>query len=137
MLGVRQEVPHALLLGLADQRAHVEVHGGRADAQVGKRPAQAPEYSVSFGLDSTWRKFALAADLTFDGEAFEDDLNTLPLKPSRRLNLRADYAVTQHVMLYADLGNALNDRVQIARTGDGTVSYDNRRMLSIGVRFIQ
>jgi hypothetical protein len=31
-----QEVPHALLLALADQRADVQVHGGRADAQGAK-----------------------------------------------------------------------------------------------------
>ena len=40
-LRVRQKVPHALLLRLADQRAHVQVHGGGADAQLFKRLAQA------------------------------------------------------------------------------------------------
>ena len=70
-----------------------------------------------------------------DGEAFEDDLNNLRLKPSRRLDLHADYTVTPHVMVYADLDNAFDDRIQIAHAGDGTLSYDNRRMLSIGIRF--
>ena len=40
-LRVGEEVPHALLLRLADQRAHVQVHGGGADAQLFKRLAQA------------------------------------------------------------------------------------------------
>ncbi|MNV48621.1 hypothetical protein D3C71_1405390 [compost metagenome] len=40
-LGVRQKIPHALLLRLADQRAHVQVHGGGAHAQGLEGLAQA------------------------------------------------------------------------------------------------
>ena len=38
---VRQKVPHALLLALANQGAHIQVHGGGADAQLFKGVAQA------------------------------------------------------------------------------------------------
>ena len=36
-----KKVPHALLLRLADQRAHIQVHGGGAHAQRFKGSAQA------------------------------------------------------------------------------------------------
>ena len=42
-LRVTQEVPHALLLALADQRSQVQVHGGRAHPQALKGRAQALE----------------------------------------------------------------------------------------------
>ena len=42
-LRIGQEVPHALLLRLADQRADVQVHRRRADAQAVEGLAQALE----------------------------------------------------------------------------------------------
>jgi outer membrane receptor protein involved in Fe transport len=117
---------------------HARVEASWANPQLdGKRPAQAPDYSLTFGFDTAWQKMSLSGDLTMDGRSFEDDLNSLPLKPSRRLDLRADYALTPHVTLYADLDNAFDDRIQIAHAGDGTRSFDNRRSLSIGVRLTQ
>ena len=127
-----------LSLTLSATLTHAQVHKAVTNPQLnGKRPAQAPDYSATLGLSADFHPLMFSADLALDGEAYEDDLNTLTLKPSRRLNLRADYALTDHLTAYADINNALDDRIQIAHSGDGTLSFDNRRMVTVGLSFRQ
>lgn len=99
----------------------------------GLRPAQAPGYSASIGLQGTWSVITVSADLAFDGEAWEDDLNTLKLKASQRLDLRAAYALTRDVTLSATVANALDADIQIARSADGTPSFDTGRRVTIAL----
>ena len=117
---------------------HARVRKAFSNPQLdGKRPAQAPDYSATFGLVGDWRPVTVSADLSFDGEAFEDDLNTLVLKPSQRLNVSVDYAVGSHVTVYADIDNVLDSRIQIAHGGDGTLSFDTGRRVTIGLSYRQ
>lgn len=111
---------------------HARVHAPGQPAD-GKRPAQAPDYSASFGLQTIVGKAAVAADLILEGEAFEDDLNTLRLEPSSRLSLNVDYPLSPRLALTVALENALDSDTMIQRSGDGTISYDNRRMISVGL----
>ncbi|EGF91484.1 tonB dependent receptor family protein [Asticcacaulis biprosthecium C19] len=99
----------------------------------GRRPAQAPAYSAAIGLDADFAPIRLTADVVFDGEAFEDDLNTLVLEPSQRLDLRADYALTDHLTLSGRVANAFDSDIQIARSGDGTVQFDTGRRFYFGL----
>jgi hypothetical protein len=99
----------------------------------GKRPAEAPEYSASVGVEARVAKAAVHADLGFEGAAFDDDLNTLPLKASRRVSIDVDYPLAKHLAVNLAIDNALDDHIAITHAGDGTIGYDNRRMVSIGL----
>ena len=114
--------------------ARVDARGQPAD---GKRPAQAPEYSLSLGLRSQLGKTQVTADLIRDGETFEDDLNTLTLEPSTRLNIDIGYPLSERLTLNLSVENALDDAIMIQRSGDGTINYDNRRAVSIGLTWRQ
>ena len=117
---------------------HARVRKAFTNPQLdGKRPAQAPDYSATVGVTGNWQPVTVSADLSFDGKAFEDDLNTLVLKPSQRLNLSVDYAVGRHVTVYADIDNVLDSRIQIAHGGDGTLSFDTGRRVTIGLSYKQ
>jgi vitamin B12 transporter len=112
--------------------ARVDAPGQPAN---GKRPAQAPEYSVSLGLRSQIGKTQVTADLIHDGEIFEDDLNTLKLEPATRLNVDIGYPLSERLTLNLSIENALDDAIMIQRSGDGTINYDNRRAVSIGLTY--
>jgi outer membrane receptor protein involved in Fe transport len=99
----------------------------------GKRPAEAPEYSASIGVEARVQKAVVHADMVFEGETFDDDLNTLVLKASRRLSVDADYPLAEHLAINLAIDNALDDRIPITHAGDGTIGYDNRRLISIGL----
>ncbi|ESQ77695.1 TonB-dependent receptor [Asticcacaulis sp. AC402] len=99
----------------------------------GRRPAQAPDYSAAIGIDADLAPVRLSADVVFDGKAFEDDLNTLVLEPSQRLDLRADYALTDHLTVSGRIANALDGDTQIARSGDGTIQFDTGRRVSVAL----
>lgn len=99
----------------------------------GRRPAEAPPYDVALGLEAQVKRVRLVADWVFEGKTFDDDLNTLPLKPSQRLSLAADCPLAPHVGLEARLENALGSVIQISHAADGTLGYDNRRYVSVAL----
>ena len=99
----------------------------------GLRPAEAPEYAGSVGMEARVAKAVIHADLVFEGETFDDDLNTLALKASRNLSLTADYPLTRQVTLTAGVSNALDSAIPITHAGDGTIGYDTGRRISIGL----
>lgn len=101
----------------------------------GLRPAEAPPYDISVGLEARAARIAWRADWVFEGETFDDDQNTLRLKPSQRLSLDADYPLARHVTLSMSLDNALNNRIEITHANDGTIGFDNRRYLSVALTF--
>ena len=99
----------------------------------GLRPAEAPEIAGSLGLETSWRKATLHADWLYEGKTFDDDLNTLALKPSHSLALDLDYPLAQHVTLTVSVDNALDDAIQVTHAGDGTIGYDTGRRISVGL----
>ncbi len=101
----------------------------------GLRPAEAPPYDVSLGIEARVAKITWRADWVFEGETFDDDQNTLPLKPSQRLSLDAAYPLAHHVTLSVSLDNALNNRIEITHANDGTIGFDNRRYLSVALSY--
>ncbi len=112
--------------------AHVE-KAAAYPALDGLRPAEAPPYDIALGLEARLLRARLNADWIFEGKTFDDDLNTLPLKPSQRLALNADYPLARHLDLDVRLDNALNNAIQITHANDGTIGYDNRRYLSVAL----
>jgi outer membrane receptor protein involved in Fe transport len=113
-----------------------EVDGGEAaPALTGLRPAQSPEWSASAGV--SWRvleKTTLSADLAYESERFEDDLNSRVLSAATVLDVRVEQQLTDRLSLYVALDNALDEAVETAETADGIESFGPPRALRVGVR---
>ncbi len=99
----------------------------------GLRPAEAPPYDLALGLETQVSRVKLNADWVFEGKTFDDDLNTLPLKPSQKLTLAAQYPLARHLDLGVRLDNALNSAIPITHANDGTIGYDSRRYASVAL----
>ncbi len=112
---------------------HARVHGFAA--LDGKHPAEAPDYSGAAGVEARIGRAIVNADLTFDGQTFDDDLNTLVLKASQRLTLSLDYPLTSQLSASLRIDNVLDAATPISRSGDGTLSYDTHRNLWAGLVF--
>ncbi|MGE0740352.1 MAG: TonB-dependent receptor [Hyphomonadaceae bacterium] len=113
-----------------------EVDGGStAPGLTGLRPAQSPEWSATAGL--AWRvtgSTTLSADLAYESERFEDDLNSRVLSAATVLDLRLEQDLRDGVTVYAALDNALDADVETAETADGVESFGPPRALRVGLR---
>lgn len=106
-----------------------------AGALNGKRPAQAPAYVASIGAIYDVGQGRLGADWVFIGKSFEDDTNSQPLKAANKLRLSYDHPLTEDWSMALIVDNALDSEIEIQRTGDGTLSYDNRRTVTLSLRY--
>ena len=103
--------------------ARVRSGGPGADALEGKRLAQVPRHTLSAG--ATWRAArALDLDLRIRSVSaqFEDDLNTLALAPSTRLDFAVHVSPTPRLRLTFAVENLLDAETQTGRTAGGVVS---------------
>jgi len=112
------------------------VDGGSGAPQLtGKRPAQAPIWSATAGLSADLTDaLVLAADLTWEGKRFEDDLNSRVLDPAYRLDARLDWRVRPLVTAYVAADNLLDADIQASRTADGVAGYAAPRIVRVGLR---
>lgn len=115
---------------------HAEVDGGTAAPQLtGLRPAQAPRWSATAGLD--WRatpRLTLAAALRYESARFDDDLNSRVLDAAFTLDARAEWAFNERVTLWAAADNLFNEDVQVSQTANGVAGYGPPRTVSAGLR---
>ncbi len=132
----RLELTDSLSLRAAAAFTDAEVDGGSAAPQLtGLRPAQAPRWSAVAGLD--WRaagRLTLAADLRWESDRFDDDLNSRVLKGAVIADLRADWALRPGVDLYLAADNLFDEEVEVSETGTGVAGYGPPRTLRLGVR---
>ncbi len=126
----------ALSLTGAVSWTHAEVDGGTAAPQLtGLRPAQAPRWSATAGLD--WRatpRLTLASALRYESARFDDDLNSRVLDAAFTLDARAEWAFNARVMLWAAADNLFNEDVQVSQTATGVAGYGPPRTVSMGLR---
>lgn len=109
--------------------------GSDAPQLTGKRPAQAPIWSATAGLSAELTPaLTLAADLTYEGKRFEDDLNSRVLAPAYRLDARLDWRVRPLVTAYVAGDNLLDADIQTSRTADGVAGYAAPRIVRVGLR---
>lgn len=134
--GVEAEAQGALGAALSWRAAFsytdARFDGGSLD---GLRPAQAPEWSASAGL--MWRPLdstTFSADLRYESERFEDDLNSRVLGAAAVVDVRIEQALTETVSIYAALDNALDAEVETAETADGIESFAPPQALRVGFR---
>lgn len=109
--------------------------GALAPQLTDLRPAQAPVWSATAGLD--WRatdRLRLIADLRHEGRRFEDDLNSRVLDGATTVDLRAEWAVSPAVLLWASADNLFDEDIEVSETATGVEGFGPPRSVSIGVR---
>ena len=135
-LDSRIDLTDALTLRAALSLTDAEVDGGTAAPQLtGLRPAQAPRVSAVAGAD--WRatdRLTLAADLRWESDRFEDDLNSRVLGSGGTLDLRADWAVNDTTAIWIAASNLFDAEIEVSETGTGVAGFAPPRTLGIGVR---
>ncbi|GAA0611545.1 TonB-dependent receptor [Brevundimonas kwangchunensis] len=126
----------ALTLRAAVAGTDAHVDGGAAAQQLtGLRPAQAPIWSATAGMD--WQatdRLALAADLRWESRRFEDDLNSRVLESGATVDLRADWSLSSDTALWIAASNLLDEEIEVSETGNGVAGYGPPRTLSVGLR---
>ncbi|HWA01619.1 MAG TPA: TonB-dependent receptor plug domain-containing protein [Caulobacterales bacterium] len=127
----------ALSWRIAANYAHARVDGGDVAPQLtGLRPAQSPAWSVTGGLEWALADTStLRADLSYESERFEDDLNSRSLGDATRLDMEWEQKLSQSAAAFLAIDNATDADIATAVTADGVVSYAAPRALRVGVRF--
>ena len=100
----------------------------------GLRPAQAPEWSVTFGAD--WRataRLTLSADGRHESQRFEDDLNSRVLAAATTLDARARYRLSTSAEVWAAADNLFDAEAPAGVTADGVQSLAPPRTLRLGL----
>jgi len=112
------------------------VGGGSAPQLTGKRPAQAPAFTATAGLQ--WRpleRLGLSADLRYESLRYEDDLNSRRLKAGLQLDARAAWRVSPSAELYLAADNLADEQLAVGQTADGVTSYAEPRTVRVGFSY--
>jgi outer membrane receptor protein involved in Fe transport len=111
------------------------VDGGAGAPQLtGLRPAQTAKLTATAG--ASWRPVDFAildVSMRYEGERFDDDLNTRRLKAALSVDGRAAWRLAGGSEIYLAVENLANSRVQTALAGDGAVSLAAPRAIRLGV----
>lgn len=130
------DLSSAVSLNAAASWTDAEIDGGSSAAQLtGLRPAQAPEWSATAGLD--WRatdRLTLALAARYESSRFDDDLNSRVLDAAVTLDARGEWAFTRNATLWMAADNLFDEDVEVSETGTGVAGYGPPRTLSIGLR---
>ncbi|THD78858.1 MAG: TonB-dependent receptor [Phenylobacterium sp.] len=134
---VSGQVTDALHWRAAVAATHARVDGGTSAPQLdGLRPAETPELTVTGGLE--WRpldRLNLSAEARYEGDRWDDDINTRKLHAGTELDLRAGWSFAAHSEVYLAVDNVANADLDTATAADGTVSYAAPRMIRVGFSF--
>ena len=135
-ISARQALRSGLDLTGAVSITDARLDGGSAAPQLtGLRPAQAPIWSATAGID--WRagdRLTLAARARYESRRFEDDLNSRVLGTAVTADVRADWRVNETASLWFAADNLFDAEVEVSETGNGVEGYGPPRTVSVGVR---
>ena len=130
------DLSSAVSLNAAVSWTDAEIDGGSAAAQLtGLRPAQAPEWSATAGLD--WRatdRLTLALAARYESSRFDDDLNSRMLDAAVTLDARGEWALNPRTTLWLAADNLFDTDVEVSETGTGVAGYGPPRTVSVGLR---
>ncbi|WP_409019340.1 TonB-dependent receptor [Brevundimonas vesicularis] len=135
-LTARQRLGDSLELHGAISATDARLDGGNAAPQLtGLRPAQAPIWSATAGMDWQARPtLNLALQARYESKRYDDDLNSRILDPALTLDARADWQVTDQASLWLAADNLLDAEVEVSRTGSGVAGYGVPRTFRLGLR---
>ncbi len=132
---IAHEIGDRLSLDAAVSLTDPEVDGGTAAPQLtGLRPAQAPAVSASAG--AVWRaadRLNLIGRVRYEGDRFEDDLNSRTLDEAVTLDARAEWMVRDGVVAFVAADNLFDAEVEVSETGDGVEGYGPPRVVRAGL----
>lgn len=135
-ISARQTLRSGLDLTGAVSITDARLDGGSAAPQLtGLRPAQAPIWSATAGID--WRagdRLILAARARYESRRFEDDLNSRVLGAAVTADVRADWRVNETASLWLAADNLFDAEVEVSETGNGVEGYGPPRLISLGLR---
>jgi outer membrane receptor protein involved in Fe transport len=106
-----------------------------ATTEADLRPAQAPEVTVT--ARAAWTPIApltLEARARYEGERFEDDLNTLELAASTVVDLRAGWRLNARSEVYLAADNVFDEDVETGQSF-GLTNYGAPRLVSVGITY--
>ncbi len=125
-----------LALNAALDYVDAHVQGGTAAAQLtGKRPSQAPRFTLTGGLRATpLDRLTVTADLRYESTRFADDQNTLRLAPATTVDARISYRLWDGLSAYLAGDNLFDAQVATTESADliPVASYASPRVLRIG-----
>jgi len=137
--GVEGEAGHsfgaALELRAAFTYTHARVDGGSIAPQLtGLKPAQTP--STTLTAVATWKaldRLTLIGDVRFESARFDDDQNTREIKSGTGVNGRAEWGVTQGLIVFVAADNLLDANIETGRSAANIVTYDAPRIIRVGL----
>ena len=101
----------------------------------GKRLAQAPEHQATFGLHWTpWKPLQTTVQTRVVGSQFEDDQNTLALRPYATVDVLASLQINAHLQGWASVENLFDARYETGKSVGGVVSVGAPRLFNVGMR---
>ena len=108
--------------------------GSQAPQLTGLRPAQAPIWSATAGLEWTPAPdWTVSVDARWESRRFDDDLNSRVLDPALVASARLERELSSGLTAWVEGVNLFNADVETAETGTGVVSYGPPRTLWIGL----
>ncbi len=132
----RFEATDRLSLRAALSVTDARVDGGTTAPQLtGLRPAQAPIWSATAGMD--WRandRLTLSGGARWESRRFDDDQNSRVLAPALVVDLRADLAIVPRVGLWIAADNVFDAAIEVSETGTGVAGYGPPRFFAAGLR---
>jgi outer membrane receptor protein involved in Fe transport len=131
----RQKLTGAISVEAAAAYTDARVDGGAAAPRLtGLRPAQTPQLTATSGL--AWQgsgRLSLRADVRYESERFDDDLNTLRIAPSVSINARADWRLGGRLNLFVRIDNLANAPIETGQTQPGLKTLDAPRTVLTGL----
>ena len=146
--GIEADARYPLMsnLGLDAGFDLVDAHvfGGAAAPQLdGKRPAQAPRWTVTAGVDAQpIDDISLYAILRFESDRFVDDQNKMKLPNAAEIDAKVAWSFAPSWALFVAADNLLNARIATTESAGSSTSltalvpnYDFPRILRAGIQF--
>jgi outer membrane receptor protein involved in Fe transport len=131
------EVAATLTWRAAFAYTHARVDGkGAAPQLTGLRPAQAPAFTATGGLE--WRpieRLGLTTELRYESQRYEDDRNSRVLKAGFQADARASWRVAPNTDVYVAVENLGDAKIAVGQTADGVTSYAAPRMVRVGFAY--
>ncbi|MEJ0028327.1 MAG: TonB-dependent receptor [Rhizomicrobium sp.] len=126
-------------LNAAFDYVDARVQGGTAAAQLtGKRPAQAPRFTLTAGIRAEpLERLTVTADIRHESTRFADDQNTLALAPATTVDARISYRLWEGLSAYLAGDNLLNARVATTESADFVTNFASPRVLRVGVSWTE